>query len=102
MLPMRQIDLLHNSELLDLRDQARLVDGHLGHTRFSPQVVECGFLLMLAHRTTFLHIRAEALRIAQKVARKECVRDLCGAFIKWTHLPVPRPPLPFLLGTPGH
>ncbi|GAB7322606.1 hypothetical protein MBLNU13_g03519t1 [Cladosporium sp. NU13] len=94
--------LIYTSELLDLRDQARLADGHLGHTSFSPQVAECGFLLMLAHRTAFPHIRAEALRIAQRFARKEGVRDLCGAFIEWTHLPVPRPPFPFLLGTPGH
>jgi len=94
--------LTYTSELLDHRDRARLAEGHLGHTSFSPQVAECGFLLMLAHRTALPHIRAEALRIAQRFARKEGVRDLCGAFIKWTHLPVPRPPFPFLLGTPGH
>ena len=94
--------LTYTSDLLDYRDQEKLADGHLGHPIFSPQVAESGFLLMLAHRTALPHIRAEALRIAQRFGRKEGVRDLVGAFIEWTRLPVPRPPFPFLLGTPGH
>lgn len=94
--------LTYTSDLIDHMEQARLADGHLGHTSFSPEIAARGFLLMLAHRTALPHIRAEALSIAQRFGRKEGAHDLCAAFIEWTHLPVPRPPFPFLLGTPGH
>jgi hypothetical protein len=92
----------YTSDLIDQVEQARLADGYLGHTSFSPEVAARGFLLMLAHRTALPHIRAEALRIAQRFGQKEGAFDLCGAFIEWTKLPVPRPPFPFLLGEPGH
>jgi hypothetical protein len=94
--------LTYTSELADHMEQARLADGHLGHTSFSPEIAARGFLLMLAHRTALPHIRAEALRIAQRFGQQEGTYDICGAFIEWTRLPVPRPPFPFLLGTPGH
>jgi hypothetical protein len=94
--------LTYTSDLIDQIEQARLADGYLGHTSFSPEVAARGFLLMLAHRTALPHIRAEALTIAQRFGRKEGAFDLCGAFIEWTKLPVPRPPFPFLLGEPGH
>lgn len=94
--------LTYTSELADHMEQARLADGYLGHTSFSPEIAARGFLLMLAHRTALPHIRAEALRIAQRFGQQEGTYDICGAFIEWTRLPVPRPPFPFLLGTPGH
>ena len=90
------------SELKDNMEEARLSDGHFSHTSFSPEIAACGFLLLLAHRTALPHIRAEALELAQKFDRKEGARDLCGAFIRWTQLPYPRPDFPFLGGQPGH
>lgn len=94
--------LSYASELVDHMEQARLADGYMGHTSFSPEIAVRGFLLLLAHRTALPHIRAEALRLAQRFGQQEGSNDICGAFIEWTRLPVPRPPFPFLLGTPGH